>query len=85
METNDVIVGLFVSTRKGCGKRLLAELLYASEQKGIHHLYLWTDMSCNYNYYYRNNFEEVAHFMTNGFSQRENPDKMSTSISIMVS
>lgn len=58
---NEAIVGLYFSTQKGCGGMLLNQLLYICKQRGIPSIYLWTDMSCNYNYYYRNNFEEVVH------------------------
>lgn len=59
---SDAILGLFVSTQKGCGEQLLNRFFLQCKQKSIHNVYLWTDMSCNYNYYYRNNFEEVTHF-----------------------
>lgn len=61
---NGVMIGLFVSVRKGCGEKLLASLYQKCKQKNISDVYLWTDMSCSYNYYYRNNFEEVDHFTT---------------------
>lgn len=64
IEINDMIVGLFVSNQRGYGKKLLTKLLDTCKQKNIQNLYLWTDMSCNYNYYYCNNFEEVTRFMT---------------------
>lgn len=61
---NDTVVGLFVSAQRGCGKKLLARLLDTCKLNSIQNLYLWTDMSCNYNYYYCNNFEEVTRFET---------------------
>lgn len=61
---NDALVGLFVSNRRGCGKLLLDTLFKRCKQRSIPLVYLWTDMSCNYNYYYRNNFEEVSHFIS---------------------
>lgn len=53
---NDIILGLFVSIQKGCGKQLLAKLVETCKEKGRKNIYLWTDTTCDYEYYKKNNF-----------------------------
>lgn len=53
---NDIILGLFVSIQKGCGKELLAELVETCKEKNMHNIYLWTDTTCDYEYYKKNDF-----------------------------
>lgn len=61
---NGMMIGLFISAQKGCGEKLLSALYQKCTQMGIRHVYLWTDMSCNYNYYYHHDFEELSQFTT---------------------
>lgn len=53
---DDIILGLFVSTKKGCGKQLLAKLVETCKEKNMKNIYLWTDTTCDYKYYRKNNF-----------------------------
>ena len=62
---DDIILGLFVSTKKGCGKQLLAKLKAACKKHGKKNLYLWTDTTCDYEYYKKNNFILCNEFKTN--------------------
>ncbi len=57
MEENDVMLGLFVSIQKGCGKLLLARLNEVCRASGIKSIYLWTDTTCDCDYYQKNNFD----------------------------
>lgn len=43
MNNDDIILGLFVSTQKGCGKLLLSNLLNICKENSIKNIYLWTD------------------------------------------
>lgn len=62
---DDVILGLFVSTIKGGGKLLFQRISERCRQMNVPNVFLWTDTTCNYNYYYHNNFKEVTRFDTN--------------------
>lgn len=53
---DDVILGLFVSIKKGCGKQLLAKLVETCKERNMKNIYLWTDTTCDYEYYRKNNF-----------------------------
>lgn len=60
MHDNDIIIGLFISSEKGGGKILFQNLRKQCELQHIANVFLWTDTTCNYKYYYHNNFEEIA-------------------------
>ena len=62
---DDIILGLFVSTKKGCGKQLLEKLKAACKKHGKKNLYLWTDTTCDHEYYKKNNFILCNEFETN--------------------
>jgi len=53
---NDIILGLFVSIQKGCGKQLLSKLIETCKENNMKNIYLWTDTTCDYKYYQKNNF-----------------------------
>lgn len=53
---DDIILGLFVSIQKGCGKQLLAKLVETCKEKNMKNIYLWTDTTCDYEYYKKNDF-----------------------------
>lgn len=53
---DDIILGLFISVKKGCGKQLLAKLVETCKEKNMKNIYLWTDTTCNYEYYKKNDF-----------------------------
>lgn len=59
MTSNDIMMGLFVSVQKGVGKSLLNRLSEICIAKGMKNIYLWTDTTCDYDYYKKNNFELV--------------------------
>lgn len=62
MSDNDLLLGLFVSLQKGCGKMLFDKLVETARQNNIKNIYLWTDTTCNYEYYSKNCFELVKEF-----------------------
>jgi len=53
---DDIILGLFVSIQKGGGKRLLSKLTETCKENNMKNIYLWTDTTCDYEYYRKNNF-----------------------------
>lgn len=69
---NAIILGLFISTEKGGGKMLFQHLQEECKLQNIANAYLWTDTTCNFNYYYHNNFEEITRFDTNELFKDEN-------------
>jgi len=62
MSEKDLMLGLFVSIKKGCGKLLLAKLVETASIHNIENIYLWSDTSCDYEYYRKNNFLTVKEF-----------------------
>lgn len=64
MNDDDIMLGLFVSTLKGGGKLLLGELVKECMKNNIKNLYLWSDTSCDYDYYQKNDFETVKSWDT---------------------
>ena len=58
----DLYLSFFISAVQGCGKRLLAEIMALAKSEGYESLYLWTDSSCNHEYYAHHGFEMVAEF-----------------------
>lgn len=66
INNDDIILGLFVSIQKGCGKQLLSKLVETCKQKNMKNIYLWTDTTCDYEYYRKNNFvlqKEIKSFV----------------------
>lgn len=62
MNENDLMMGLFISTQKGGGKMLLSKLVENVCENGIKNIYLWTDTTCDFDYYQKNNFTLVKEF-----------------------
>ena len=59
MNDNDVMLNLFISRQKGCGKFLLEKLSDICRADNIKNIYLWTDTTCDYSYYKKNSFDIV--------------------------
>lgn len=59
MNDDDIMLGLFISQEKGCGKALLTKLKDTCKEKNIKNIYLWTDTTCDHDYYDKNNFTLV--------------------------
>lgn len=59
MNDDDIMLGLFISQEKGCGKTLLTKLTDTCKEKNIKNIYLWTDTTCDHDYYDKNNFTLV--------------------------
>ena len=61
MKEKDIYVSLFASNKKGRGKELI-ELLENIAKKDKAHIFLWTDETCSYEYYQKNNFILVEEY-----------------------
>ena len=62
---DDLYLSFFLSSVRGGGKLLLNEVVSLARTEGYKNLYLWTDSSCNHEYYACNRFELVAEFESN--------------------
>lgn len=62
MNDDDLMMGLFISRKKGGGKILLSKLKESAIDNGIKNIYLWTDTTCDFDYYQKNNFTLVKEF-----------------------
>lgn len=62
MNDNDIMLGMFVSTQKGCGKMMLSKFFEICKENKIQNMYLWTDTVCDYDYYEKNSFELMKEF-----------------------
>lgn len=51
MADDDVKLSLFISIKKGCGKELLNAATKEFHKHKFKRIFLWTDTSCDYNYY----------------------------------
>ena len=68
----DLYLSFFISAVQGCGKQLLAEVVALAKSEGYESLYLWTDSSCNHDYYAHNGFEKVAEFKSDEWKTDSN-------------
>ncbi len=58
----DLYLSFFISSAKGCGKILLNEMIKITSADSYKNMYLWTDSSCNHEYYAHNKFILVSEF-----------------------
>lgn len=75
MSHDDIMLGLFVSIQKGVGKQLLNQLATTCIENDKKNIYLWSDTTCDYNWYMKNGFSEVK-----GMESLVNNKKISTII-----
>ena len=59
MGDDDLMMGLFISTQKGGGRMLLSKLIETAKERDIKNIYLWTDTTCDFDYYQKNKFTLV--------------------------
>lgn len=62
LRPHEAVLLLFASIRRGCGKLLMEELKRRCLKQDIRSILLWTDDTCNVQWYERNHFAEVSHF-----------------------
>ncbi len=68
MDEDDLMMGLFISTQKGGGRMLLAKLIETAKERDIKNIYLWTDTTCDFDYYQKNKFtlvKEIESYVNN--------------------
>ena len=56
---NDIKLALIISDKRGYGTEILKHFITESQVKGKDKMYLWTDSTCNHEYYPKRGFEEV--------------------------
>ncbi len=59
MGRNDAMLTFFLSIQKGCGKQLLSAMTEKLVTMKIENSLLWTDVTCNHQYYPKHGFELV--------------------------
>lgn len=65
MNDDDLYLGLLASLKKGSGSKLITKIKEIAKNNNIKHLYLWTDETCNYQYYEKHKFIFVEEYDTN--------------------
>ena len=65
MGEDDLMMGLFISTQKGGGRMLLSKLIETAKERDIKNIYLWTDTTCDFDYYQKNKFTLVKEIECN--------------------
>lgn len=68
-------LSFFLSSVPGCGKLLLAELMRVASDEGYESLFLWTDSSCDHDYYAHHGFEKIVEFKSEEWKS-DNDDYM---------
>ncbi len=59
MSQKDIKLSLFVSAKKGWGKKLVEESFSLAASQGYEQVYLWTDCECDYEWYFNHGFTLV--------------------------
>ena len=62
LRKDEVILLLFASIQKGCGSLLMKEFERRCRTTGIRSILLWTDDTCNLEWYQKNGFSELCRF-----------------------
>lgn len=56
-QSNEAILLFFASIKPGCGKILMREFAFRAQQNKLDSMLLWTDNTCNYQYYFDHDFQ----------------------------
>ncbi|MBO7641014.1 MAG: GNAT family N-acetyltransferase [Bacteroidales bacterium] len=59
MGPKDVKISFLIAQKKGYGTFLLQHTMKVLSERGFENLYLWTDSSCNWQFYPKHGFEKV--------------------------
>lgn len=54
-------LSFFISRKPGCGTPLLEKLIGLLCERSVEWLYLWSDCTCNWQYYIRHGYEQIGH------------------------
>lgn len=72
MSHEDVKLSLFISLKKGYGKELLNTIVQEFHKHNFKKMYLWTDTSCNHDYYPNHGFTLATKYRDSHYSTNEN-------------
>lgn len=68
MIPNSAKLSFFISRKKGYGTPVLNALIELLRQRGVEWLYLWTDCTCNWQYYVNHGYEKIGEGVAPEFS-----------------
>lgn len=68
MVPNSAKLSFFISRKKGYGTPVLNALIELLRQRGVEWLYLWTDCTCNWQYYVNHGYEKISEGVAPEFS-----------------
>ena len=72
MSHEDVKLSLFISLKKGYGQELLNTIVQEFRKHNFKKMYLWTDTSCNHDYYPNHGFTLATKYRDSHYSTNEN-------------
>jgi len=68
MLPNSAKLSFFISQKPGYGTPVLNALIELLRQRGVEWLYLWTDCTCNWQYYVNHGYEKIGEGVAPEFS-----------------
>ena len=68
MLPNSAKLSFFISQKPGYGSPVLNALIELLRQRGVEWLYLWTDCTCNWQYYVNHGYEKIGEGVAPEFS-----------------
>ncbi|MBE6331436.1 MAG: hypothetical protein E7070_03880 [Bacteroidales bacterium] len=68
MVPNSAKLSFFISQKPGYGTPVLNALIERLRERGIEWLYLWTDCTCNWQYYPKHGYEQIGQGIVPEFS-----------------
>ena len=68
MVPNSAKLSFFISRKKGYGTPVLNALIELLKSRGVEWLYLWTDCTCNWQYYVKHGYEQIGAGVAQEFS-----------------
>ena len=68
MQPNSAKLSFFISRKSGYGTPVLEALIELLRQRGVEWLYLWTDSTCNWQYYPSHGYEQIGQGIVPEFS-----------------
>ena len=71
MDDSDVKLSLFISIQKGCGKELLRTIMQEFRAMNAQRMFLWTDTSCDHDYYPAHGFTLASQYRDTHYSTNE--------------
>jgi N-acetylglutamate synthase-like GNAT family acetyltransferase len=69
----DVKISFLIAQKRGYGTLLLKRVMKILAERGFENVYLWTDSSCNWQFYSKHGFELVHEEKCERYSTSEEP------------